>query len=63
MNRAWRRVAPLVLLVVLAGCGTAPSSSPPRNSQSPRVRCLTDPARDDASTSRPMVFFFCVESP
>jgi len=27
------------------------------------VRCLSDPSRDDASGSRPLVYLFCAESP
>jgi hypothetical protein len=64
MNRARRAIAPLILLAMLAGCATAPSGgSSESSSGSPRVRCLTDPPRDATSTSRPMVFLFCVESP
>ena len=61
-----RSVAPLVLLVVLTGCETVSGgggSSSQSTTQSPRVRCLTDPSRDNQSTSRPMFFLFCAESP
>jgi hypothetical protein len=62
-----RRGLVLVLLcATLSGCASAsssPGSSPPRGSTSPRVRCLSDPARDDASGSRPLFYFFCAESP
>jgi hypothetical protein len=64
MNRPWRAIVPLVVLVLFAGCGTMPpGDGGSESSSSPRVRCLTDPARDNQSTSRPMVFLFCVESP
>ena len=68
MNRPSRSRALLfvILLVALAGCATSSSSSSPPPSSSagsPRVRCLTDPSRDNQSTSRPMLFLFCVESP
>jgi len=56
-------MALLVLLGMLTGCATRPSGGAPQSSSSPRVRCLTDPTRDDTSTSRPLFFFFCVESP
>jgi hypothetical protein len=56
-----------LFLVALAGCAASSSSSSPpppsSSSSSPRVRCLTDPSRDNQSTSRPMLFLFCVESP
>ena len=65
-----RGLALVLLLVTFSGCGSASSSSgrstssnAPRGSSSPRVRCLSDPARDDASGSRPLLYFLCVESP
>jgi hypothetical protein len=63
MNRARRAIAPLIVLAMLAGCGTVPSDNRSESSSSPRVRCLTDPARDNTSTSRPLIFLFCAESP
>jgi hypothetical protein len=67
MNRRRRSLALLLLFVALAGCASASSSgsssSPPRGSSAPRVRCLSDPSRDDASGSRPLFFLFCAESP
>jgi PBP1b-binding outer membrane lipoprotein LpoB len=49
----------LTLAVLLTGCvsGGAP---PPRDSQPPRVRCLTDPHE---TGSRPLFFLFCIETP
>jgi len=62
MNRA--TVALLCVLVVLAGCASSSSSSSRASSSNPpRVRCLTDPGRDNASSSRPLFFLFCTESP
>jgi hypothetical protein len=64
-----RLAALAVLLVAFAGCGStaydsrSSSTSAPRSSSSPRVRCLSDPARDDASGSRPLFYLFCAESP
>jgi hypothetical protein len=64
-----RRSLALLLLLALAGCasasssGSSSSSSTPRGSSAPRVRCLSDPSRDDASGSRPLFFLFCAESP
>jgi hypothetical protein len=56
-----RPVVLLVLLVavMLAACGpvTAP---PPRGSQPPRARCLSDP---NESGTRPLIFLFCIENP
>jgi hypothetical protein len=49
----------LVALVVLAGCA-APAASPPRASQAPRTRCLSNP---NETGTRPLFFLFCVESP
>jgi hypothetical protein len=56
-----RSLVTLLVLVALAGCATAPSSPPPRGSQPPRVRCLTDP--NERGGMRPLIFLFCVESP
>jgi hypothetical protein len=52
----------LVLLAALAGCSVPSSSaSPPsRSSQSPRVRCLSDP---NEGATRPLFFLFCAETP
>ena len=63
-----RGVALVLLLALLSGYASASSSSSnsgsaPRGSTSPRVRCLSDPARDDASGTRPLFYFLCVESP
>jgi hypothetical protein len=65
-----RGLALVLLLVTLSGCASASSSgssstssNAPRGSSSPRVRCLSDPKRDDASGSRPLLYFLCVESP
>ena len=64
-----RLAALAVLLVAFAGCGSTAydsgrsSTSAQRSSSSPRVRCLSDPARDDASGSRPLFYLFCAESP
>ena len=65
MKWARRSVAPLVLLVALTGCETVSGgdSSSGRAASSPRVRCMTDPSRDYQSTSSPMFFLFCAESP
>jgi len=65
-----RLAALAVLFVALAGCGSASydsrsssSTSDPRGSSPPRVRCLSDPARDAASGNRPLFYLFCAESP
>jgi hypothetical protein len=67
MKRRPRTLALLCLFVALAGCASSSSSSASSSSSqgsgSPRVRCLTDPSRDNTSTSRPMFFLFCAESP
>ena len=56
-------IALLIFATVLAGCATSPSSRESRGG-APRVRCLSEPSRDDASVSgRPLFFFFCMESP
>ena len=63
MKWARRAIALLISATVLAGCAIAPSSRESRGG-SPRVRCLSEPSRDDASvTGRPMFFLFCMESP
>jgi hypothetical protein len=65
-----RLAALAIAFVACAGCGSASyerpsrsSSSAPRDSNPPRVRCLSNPARDDASGSRPLFYLFCTESP
>jgi hypothetical protein len=65
MKWARRSLAPLVLLAALTGCETVSGGggSSSQSAQSPTVRCLTDPSRDNQSTSRPMFFLFCAESP
>jgi hypothetical protein len=59
-----RALAPLVALVMLAGCGTALSGDGGSHGSitSPRSGCLSDRNRDATATSHPMVLF-CVESP
>jgi hypothetical protein len=61
MTRIARTLALVAVLVplALAGCA-APSPPLPRDSQPPRVRCLTDPHE---TGTRPLFFFFCIESP
>jgi hypothetical protein len=57
-----RALVLLVILATLAGCSTAPSPGlPPRGTQAPRTRCLTNP--DETGGLRPLIFLFCVESP
>ena len=64
-----RLAALAMLLVALAGCGSAAydsgssTTSTQRATSSPRVRCLSDPGRDDASGNRPLFYLFCAESP
>jgi len=47
------------VLLTITGCAAA-SSPPPRGSQPPRTRCLSDP---NETGTRPLFFFFCIESP
>jgi hypothetical protein len=54
-----RLVLALLAVALIAGCGPV-TSPPPRGSQPPRVRCLSDP---NERGTRPLFFFFCVESP
>jgi hypothetical protein len=56
----------LLVAALLVGCASGgPSREPESRSSSPRVRCLTDPQRDTRTRedTRPLFFFFCVESP
>ncbi len=56
-----RLLLALSLLAVIAGCA-APTY--PVRSQSPTVRCLGQPERGETyTTSRPLFFLFCAESP
>ena len=64
MNRRFSWTALLLAVLVVAGCSTAVEPSrEPRSGSSPRVRCLSDPARDTVAGTRPLFFLFCVESP
>ena len=64
MNRRLAETSLLLLLAVaFAGCASAPQRGDARSGSEPRVRCLSDPARDTAEGRRPLFFFFCVESP
>ena len=54
----------LLGVLLLVGCASAtPSREPERQSTSPRVRCLANPQRDAGEGTRPLFFFFCMESP
>ena len=54
----------LLGVLLLVGCASAtPSREPERGSSSPRVRCLANPQRDASEGTRPLFFFFCMESP
>jgi hypothetical protein len=53
------RALVLVVLVAVTGCA-AVAPPPPRGSQPPRARCLSDP---NETGTRPLFFLFCVESP
>lgn len=54
----------LFLAVLVAGCAaTTPPADASRSTSPPRVRCLSDQARDTAQGTRPLFFFFCIESP
>jgi hypothetical protein len=58
----WRLMLLGVLLLV--GCASAtPSRESQRGSTSPRVRCLANPQREASEGTRPLFFFFCMESP
>jgi hypothetical protein len=62
--RRARRLPLLLVAVLLVGCAAAaPGTDPERRSSSPRVRCLSDPGRDASEGTRPLFFFFCIESP
>jgi hypothetical protein len=54
-----RLLLALLLVTLIAGCAGVPSP-PPRGTQAPRVRCLSDP---NETGTRPLLFFFCIESP
>ena len=49
----------LLVLTAIAGCASY-APPPPRQSQTPRARCLTDP---NETGTRPLFFLFCMESP
>ncbi|OGL12167.1 MAG: hypothetical protein A3I17_07290 [Candidatus Rokubacteria bacterium RIFCSPLOWO2_02_FULL_72_37] len=63
MNPRARAVAWLFVSLLVAACATAGGGNAPAPSSPPRVRCLSDGARDTASGTRPLFFLFCVESP
>ncbi len=61
-RRAWTSL--VLLALVVAGCATAPTQGgDTRSGSAPRVRCLSDAPRDAAEGTRPLFFFFCIESP
>lgn len=58
-----RGLLALLALLLLAACA-APTGSGAASSNVPRARCLGDSGRQAASDpTRPLFFFFCVESP
>ena len=64
MNRRLAGTSLLLMLAVLvAGCATAPQGRDAKSASPPRVRCLSDPSRDTTEGTRPLFFFFCIESP
>ena len=64
MNRRLAGTSVLLLLAAcVAGCAAAPQRGDTKTGSEPRVRCLSDPARDTAEGRRPLFFLFCVESP
>ena len=56
-----QRTLVVLALLALTACTTGYASPPARGSQAPRTRCLSDP--NEAGGLRPLIFFFCVESP
>jgi hypothetical protein len=57
-----RLIGLLGLMLLIVGC-TMPQGSPPPSGV-PQSRCLSPPQRSQNYTSdRPLVYFFCVESP
>ena len=63
MNPRAATLAWVLVSLLLAGCATAGGASAPAPPSPPRVRCLSEGARDTASGTRPLFFLFCVESP
>jgi hypothetical protein len=59
VSRATALAVLAVVAVTVAGCAT-PANPDRRGSTSPRVRCLVNP---NETEMRPLIFFFCVESP
>jgi len=60
MRRMIPRALVLVLAAILAaGCATTNPPRPPVP-ESPRVRCLADPTE---TSTRPLFFLFCMQSP
>jgi hypothetical protein len=63
LHRA-RRLLVLLAVPLLVSCASGELGRDPEpRSSAPRVRCLTDPQRDAREGTRPLFFFFCVESP
>jgi hypothetical protein len=62
---AWALLAGSAILPpLLSGCAAPTSGSvETRPAEGPRVRCLGDPSRDTSAGTRPLFFFFCMESP
>lgn len=49
-----------LIVLTLAGCAASTSPTQGQGQDSPRVRCLSDPRE---TGTRPLIFFFCIESP
>jgi hypothetical protein len=60
MNARLRLLALVSVTLIVAGCGSTASSPSTSASSSPRVRCLADPRE---GSTRPLIYFFCIESP
>ena len=63
MNRRRGWAALLLAALIVTGCSTAPPYRDTPRASTPRVRCLSEPSRDVAEGTRPLLFLFCIESP
>jgi hypothetical protein len=56
----WRLLLLALVLVTMCGCAGTQRTAPSSASESPRVRCLSNPHE---TGTRPLIFLLCVESP
>ena len=60
MARGSALVVVVLIVLTLAGCAASTAPAQGQGQASPRVRCVSDPRE---TGTRPLIFFFCIQSP